>query len=127
MWEGALGDAFAVLQMQKEAWNAGDVHRFMEGYERSAETTFVSGGGALRRGHAALLADYAARYATREAMGTLDFRDVEMRLLADDVALAIGRFALQPATEGAAPATGRFSLVLRRGADGWRVVHDHTS
>ena len=125
MWAAALGEVFTVLEEQRTAWNAGDVARFMEGYERSDATTFVSGG-AVKRGYATLLADYSARYATREAMGTLTFRDVELRSLSETVILAIGRFVVVPASEGAAESTGLFTLVLRCGEAGWRIAHDHT-
>ena len=126
-WSGALGDAFAVLEAQRVAWNAGDLAAFMTGYEQpGADITFVSPAG-VRRGYAQLAEDYAARYADRAAMGTLSFRDLELRAIADTVVLAIGRFALLPAGEAAQEASGMFSLVLRRGDAGWRIVHDHTS
>jgi ketosteroid isomerase-like protein len=122
---GALSDVHRVLEAQRCAWNAGDVAAFMEGYEASDETTFISGG-VLKRGFTTLLHDYATRYASREAMGTLAFEELELRELSDAVALALGRFVLTPHGEGAAPNSGRFTLVLRRGAHGWRITHDHT-
>ena len=33
----------AVLNMQQEAWNRGDIDAFMNGYSRSEDTVFVSG------------------------------------------------------------------------------------
>ena len=126
-WSGALADVHAVLEAQRVAWNAGNLARFMEGYEQpGADITFVSPAG-VRRGYAQLAADYGARYADKAAMGTLDFRDLELRLVCDTVALGFGRFVLMPAGEGAQQASGMFSLVLRRGEAGWRIVHDHTS
>jgi ketosteroid isomerase-like protein len=125
-WSGALGEAHAVLEAQRQAWCAGDLAAFMRGYEPSDDITFVSPSG-VRRGYAQLAADYAARYADKAAMGTLSFRDLELREVADTVVLAIGRFVLLPAGEGATEASGMFSLVLRRGNAGWKVVHDHTS
>ena len=125
MFEGELNAAFGVLEKQRLAWNAGNVARFMEGYEKSENITFVGKGG-VKRGYAKLLGDYAERYPTRDAMGTLAFRDVEMRQLADTVILAIGGFVVVPAGD-AEPSTGWFSLVLRKGEHGWRNSHDHTS
>jgi ketosteroid isomerase-like protein len=124
MFEGALADAFAVLEAQRGAWNNGDVALFMEGYEHADDITFVSPAG-VKRGYTTLMLSYATRYATREAMGTLSFKDVEMRLVSDTVALAIGRFVVAP-TAGES-STGAFSLVLRKSDIGWRIVHDHTS
>ena len=127
-WSGALGEAHAVLEAQRQAWNAGNLAAFMTGYEQPGDDiTFVSPAG-VRRGYAQLAADYAARYADKAAMGTLSFRDLELRAVADTVVLAIGRFVLLPAGEGAQEASGMFSLVLRRAEAGpWRIVHDHTS
>ena len=125
-WSGALGEVHAVLEAQRVAWNAGDLAQFMQGYEQADDITFVSPAG-VRRGYAQLAADYATRYVDKAAMGALQFRDLELRLVAKSVALAIGRFVLTPAGEGAQQASGMFSLVLRRSEAGWRVVHDHTS
>jgi ketosteroid isomerase-like protein len=124
MFDGILGDAYAVLEAQRGAWNNGDVALFMEGYEHADDITFVSPVG-VKRSYTTLMLSYASRYATREAMGTLSFQDVEMRLISDTVALAIGRFVVAP-TAGEA-STGFFSLVLRKSNVGWRIVHDHTS
>jgi len=125
-WTGALGEAFAVLEAQREAWSGGDMAAFLRGYEEAEDITFVGAHG-VRRGYAQLAKDYATRYATTAAMGLLAFRELELRAVADSVVLAVGRFVLTPCGEEAQEASGWFSLVLRRGEAGWRIVHDHTS
>jgi ketosteroid isomerase-like protein len=57
-------------------------------------------------------------------MGTLTFSDLEITLSSSDSAVASGRWKLQRA--GDQP-HGRFTLILRRLSEGWRIVHDHTS
>jgi ketosteroid isomerase-like protein len=57
-------------------------------------------------------------------MGTLTFSDLEITLLSSDSALASGRWKLERAKD---QPHGRFTLILKRLPEGWRIVHDHTS
>jgi hypothetical protein len=70
----------AVLRTQQDAWNRGDVRAFLDGYWNSPDVTF-SGSSGVTRGWQAVLARYEQRYATRAAMGQLDFSDLEIRSL----------------------------------------------
>lgn len=115
-----------VLDMQVAAWNRGDIDGFMEGYARSNETTFVSGD-TVTRGWQTVLERYKSRYDSRDKMGTLRFSELETKLLGRDTASALGRWQLTRAGESRPFAQGRFTLLFRRAADGWRIVHDHTS
>jgi ketosteroid isomerase-like protein len=113
----------AVLEAQAAAWNRGDVAGYMEGYAKEDATTFVSGD-TVTRGWQTVLDRYKARYDTREKMGTLAFTELEVRPLSEFYMLASGRWQL---TRAADAPHGRFTLILRRTAAGWRIVHDHTS
>ncbi len=115
--------ARAVLEAQQAAWNRGDVAGYMEGYAQEASTTFISGD-TLTRGWKPVLDRYKARYDTREKMGTLTFSDLEFQRLSDQYILATGRWQLTLKSD---TPHGRFTLIFRRTAAGWRVVHDHTS
>ncbi len=112
----------AVLERQAVAWNRGDVEGFMDAYDRSPELTFSSGG-RVTRGWQSTLDGYHKRYPTREAMGRLTFSDIEITDLGDAAALVLGRWHL----DRGEPVGGVFSLVLRRRADRWVIIHDHTS
>lgn len=115
----------ALLREQQAAWNRGDLEGFAEGYWRSEDLRFLSGGSSTR-GWDDMLARYRRRYVEGDAeMGVLAFEDLESALLTDDLALACGRWRVTFAG-GEAPG-GLFTLVLRRFPQGWRVVHDHTS
>lgn len=115
----------AVLEAQQAAWNAGDLAGFLEGHERSADITFV--GREVARGFAGLEARYRRTYGAREQMGALTFSELEYRSLGAEAALVLGRFALARTEAGGGPASGRFTVVLRKTAAGWKVIHDHTS
>ncbi|HYP52974.1 MAG TPA: nuclear transport factor 2 family protein [Pyrinomonadaceae bacterium] len=113
----------AVLDAQVAAWNRGDIEGFMQGYEQSADITFISGDD-VTRGWQTVLERYKRSYDTREKLGTLAFSDIEVKPLSPFYALAHGRWQLARAAD---TPRGRFTLLFRRTVKGWRVVHDHTS
>src|SRR5688572_5391156 len=113
----------AVLDAQRDAWNRGEIEGYMDGYDRSTETVFISGD-SLTRGWQTVLDRYKKNYDSREKMGTLSFSELEIKVLSKDAALVIGRWQLQRAPD---QPHGRFTLLFRRTKAGWRIVHDHTS
>ena len=115
-----------VLDQSQIAWNRGDLETFASYYEDSPETTFL-GREVVRGGTKAILERYRKAYPTREAMGTLTFSEIEVRPLAEGVALTTGRFQLKRTAAGGGDASGRFTLVLRKTPAGWKIIHDHTS
>ena len=113
----------SVLTAQVEAWNRGDIAGYMEGYWKSDSLLFTSGG-TLRRGWKETYEKYAARYDTREKMGTLKFSGLEYHPLVPGAAWVFGRWELE--RSGDRPG-GVFTVVLKKFPAGWRIVHDHTS
>lgn len=113
----------AVLADQVAAWNAGDLERFMAGYAQTDSLRFASGG-SVRHGWATTLERYRKSYPDRAAMGTLAFEQLDIRVLAPEWAMVFGRWQLDRADD--AP-SGLFTLMFQRRAEGWRIVHDHTS
>jgi ketosteroid isomerase-like protein len=113
----------AVLDAQAAAWNRGDIEGYMDGYERSDATVFVSGDN-LTRGWQTVLDRYKKSYDTREKMGTLAFTELDIKPLSPFYAVATGRWQL---TRSADTPHGRFTLIFRKTSAGWRIVHDHTS
>ena len=115
-----------LLQDSQAAWNRGDLPAFASYYEDSPETTFI-GREVTHGGVAAILERYRRVYPNREAMGKLEFSEIAIRPLASGLALASGKYSLARTTAGGGPASGRFTLILRRNATGWKIIHDHTS
>ena len=114
-----------LLNKQVAAWNAGDIHAFMNGYEKSEKLVFTSGA-VIRRGWKETLEKYKIRYGDNpQTMGTLAFSLDETRLVGNRAAVILGHWSL---TGGEADgASGVFSLVLERQDGSWRIIHDHTS
>lgn len=120
---GAAAEIIKVLETQDAAWNRGDIVAFVDYYWKSGGLTF-SGANGVTRGWEGLLARYRRTYPDRAAMGKLSFSDLEVRTLAPDAALVLGRWRLDREKDTLG---GVFTLVLRKFPAGWRVVHDHTS
>lgn len=112
-----------VLTTQQAAWNRGDIPSFLQGYWNSPELTFAGSDGFVR-GYDGLLQRYQRSYPNSEAMGQLDFSDLEVRSLGPDAALVLGHWHLK---RSIGDAGGVFTLIFRRFPTGWRIIHDHTS
>lgn len=122
--EGDRAAITAVIDRQTAAWNRGDLAGYMDGYARTDALIFTSGGN-VRRGWQRAFDHYQKRYATDPAaMGTLALTIDAIDAVGSDGAVVLGRWDL---TGSAASGRGVFSLVLERRAEGWRIIHDHTS
>jgi ketosteroid isomerase-like protein len=119
----AVSEIRSVIRMQQDAWNHGDIDRFMNGYAHSRHTVFVSED-TVTRGWETVRDRYREKYSDRAKMGFLTFSDLEITPLSPDSAVALGRSVLQRAKDRP---HGRFTLIFRRFPKGWRIVHDHTS
>ena len=111
-----------ILAKQRISWNTGDLESFMSYYWKSDRFTFQSGGKKLE-GWESLRLRYEKEYAG-ENMGKLNFTDLDIKVLSKDVVLVLGRWEVQlkDSLKG-----GRFTLVIQRKPEGWRIIHDHTS
>ncbi len=113
----------AVLKEQEAAWNRGEIDGFMAGYARSRETTFVSGN-EVTHGWQTVRDRYAKKYDSREKMGRLTFSGLTITPLCEDAAIVLGSWSLQRKED---QPHGKFTLLLRKLPEGWRIVLDHTS
>jgi ketosteroid isomerase-like protein len=113
----------AVLEAQRVAWNKGDIEGYMDGYERSEHTIFVSGD-KVTNGWQTVHDHYKKSYDTPEKMGELSFSNLTTTLLGSNYAYVIGSWSLKRAKD---QPRGRFTLILRKGKSGWRIIHDHTT
>jgi uncharacterized protein (TIGR02246 family) len=118
-----------MLDASAQAWDRGDLDGFMASYAPGEGTTFVGRRGILR-GPDQIRANYAPRFRPGARRGTLRFEDLQVDLLAPDVAHAIAYYVLSERTAAGRDSTvarGPTSLVVRRLGTGWKIVHDHSS
>ncbi|MEK6284669.1 MAG: nuclear transport factor 2 family protein [Acidobacteriota bacterium] len=113
-----------VLDRQVQAWNRRDLESFMQGYWRSPDLTFYSGGTRVA-GWEETLTRYRNRYQSAGTeMGKLEFLDLKIELLGPSAAFVRGRFHLKMSS---GESGGLFTLTFRKFPDGWKIIHDHTS
>ena len=115
----------AVWNAQVEAWNRGDLEAFMTGYWNSPDLVFFSNK-TETRGWQQTLDRYRMTYkAEGRQMGTLDFPQLEFKVLSPEAVLARGQWRLK--MPNGKEATGMTSVTFQRLPEGWRIVHDHSS
>jgi ketosteroid isomerase-like protein len=123
--KSSAADIRALLDAQVTAWNAGKLEEFMDGYWRSPELSFFSGGRKLS-GWDATIERYRKTYqAEGREMGKLVFSDLDIQQLGPNAAVVRGRWELTM-SDGKKPG-GLYTLIFRRFKKGWKIVHDHTS
>jgi uncharacterized protein (TIGR02246 family) len=115
-----------VAQLDRAAgdWNRGDLEAFVSDYAPESTTTFVDGRRA-RHGFDFIRKNYAPRFAPGARRDSLQFEEVEVRRLSPVLALVTARYILQRG--GSTSASGPFTLVMERRAEGWKILHDHSS
>ena len=113
-----------LLARSAGAWNRGDLDAFMQTYEDSPQTIYVSAKTVIH-GYAGIRAHYAHAYRPGH-MGQLSISDLTVRPLGSDYATADARWHVaRPASQGG-NASGLFTLVLHRNSHGWHIITDHT-
>lgn len=112
-----------VLKTQEKAWNDGQLDQFMVGYWESEKLMFIGKSG-LTYGWQQTLDNYKKGYPDVKAMGKLTFTLKETELLAEDVALVIGKWHLARETNDL---EGHFSLVWKKIDNKWVIIADHSS
>jgi len=119
-------DVIKVLLKQEAAWNRGDIDAFAEGFKNSPDTLFINGN-QIQRGYSVMLAGYHRDYPTRDAMGQLEFSELEVHPIDEKAAACIGRYRLERSKKNGGNAEGLFSMIFEKTESGWKIVVDHTT
>jgi len=112
-----------LLEMQRQAWNSGDLEGYMQGYWQSDSLLFVGKSG-LNYGWQNTLDNYRRGYPDKAAMGQLSFNILKIQMLDKTNAFVLGGWNLKRDKD--APG-GYFTLWLRKIKGEWKVVADHSS
>jgi beta-aspartyl-peptidase (threonine type) len=119
-------DILSMMKIQVQEWNRGNFEGFMAPYWQSDRMTFQSGN-TRRYGWNTLLKMYKTNYAG-DKRGILNFSDIEVKFLADDLAYVLGRWQVTTGTvDKSEKKEGLFTLILRKFPQGWIIIHDHSS
>jgi beta-aspartyl-peptidase (threonine type) len=111
------------LQLSAASWNNADLKGHLAIYDESVTVMTKNG---PRPTVGAIEASFSAAYFNEgKPKQSLSMERAVIRMLTKDSALMTGRFILSGG--GLPEQSGWFTLVWVRAAQGWRVVHDHTS
>jgi uncharacterized protein (TIGR02246 family) len=118
-------DVTKVLLAQERAWNNGDLDGYLSFYKDAPDTQAVLG--SFARGRDAIRNAFRLNFPSREAMGTLEQTEIEVRPLGETFALATGRYHLSRSRKGGGDADGTFTEVFEKTASGWLIVLSETT
>ena len=107
---------------QVECWNKGDIECYVEAYVKSDSTRVISSQG-VTYGYDAIL-DLFKQYWTKDNMGTLTFKGINMERLSKEHYFVTGHFdvALPDGNHHA----GYFSAIMKKVNGAWRIYTDHS-
>lgn len=112
----------ALLNKQVEAWNEGNLEKFMETYWHSEKLVFVGANGPTY-GWEQTIANYKKGYPDKASMGTLQFKELDISKIDKKTALAVGRFEVK-LDDG--EFNGYFTIVTQKIKGRWLIVSDHS-
>ena len=113
----------ALLNKQVNAWNDGNLTRYMEGYWNSDSLVFIGKKGCTY-GYEATLRNYQKAYPDKAAMGQLHFSHLRFKKISRRNYMVIGAWHLQRSIGNL---EGSFSLLLRKRKMHWHIIADHSS
>lgn len=113
----------SVLDAQKNAWNDGDINRFMDTYWKNDSLLFIGKSG-VTYGWQNTLNNYKKGYPDTSAMGKLDFDILHVNRISQTHYFVIGKWHL---TRSIGNVGGHFSLLLRKVGKKWLIIADHSS
>jgi uncharacterized protein (TIGR02246 family) len=121
--KGEEKDIRALLQLQTEAWNKGDLEGFMQTYWKNDSLMFIGKTG-VTRGWRSTLDNYKKGYPDKEAMGQLSFDIIEVKPLSKDYFFVVGKWMLHRTRDDL---SGHYTLLLRKIKGQWKIIADHSS
>ncbi len=118
--EGMIKSA---MDEQVNAWNAGDIDRYMNTYWHDDSLMFVGKNG-ITYGWENTLKNYKKGYPDTAAMGKLDFQLVYVKRLSDQYYTVVGKWHLK---RSIGDLKGSFTLLFRKVKGQWMIIQDHSS
>jgi hypothetical protein len=111
------------LDVQKNAWNNGDLDKFMDTYWRNDSLMFIGKSG-ITYGWQNTLNNYKKGYPDAAAMGKLEFNILHIKKLSDSYYSVVGKWYL---TRSIGNVGGHFTLLFKKIKSKWLIVSDHSS
>lgn len=112
-----------LLEVQRVAWNKGDLETFMDAYWRSDSLMFIGKSG-VTYGWKPTLENYQKGYPDTASMGKLDFNILHVDRLSKTYFSVVGKWHL---TRSIGNVGGHFTLLFQKIAGKWVIISDHSS
>jgi hypothetical protein len=113
----------AVLALQDEEWNRGNIDGFMETYWKSDSLMFIGKSG-ITYGWQKTMDNYKKSYPDTAAMGKLRFDLIEFKPIGNNDCFVVGKWFL---TRSIGNVNGVFTILLRKINNRWIIIADHSS
>ncbi len=113
----------SAIDLQKNAWNSGNLNEFMQTYWKNDSLMFIGKGG-VTYGWQNTLDNYRKGYPDTAAMGKLDFDILHVKKLSRLYYSVVGKWFL---TRSIGNVGGHFTLLFRKINNKWLIVSDHSS
>ena len=111
------------LNEQIEAWNQGNIERFMKTYWENDSLMFIGKGG-IKYGWNNTLNNYKRNYPDTVAMGKLSFDILKISRLSPEYFYVVGKWHLQ---RSIGDLNGHYDLLFRKINGKWVIIADHSS
>jgi hypothetical protein len=111
------------IDLQKNAWNKGDLNLFMKTYWKNDSLMFIGKNG-VTYGWQNTLDNYKKGYPDTAAMGKLDFNILHVKKLSGLYYSVVGKWFL---TRSIGNVGGHFTLLFKKINNKWLIVSDHSS
>jgi uncharacterized protein (TIGR02246 family) len=118
-------DVVKVILAQQNAWNKGDLDAYLSHYKDAPDTQAVLAN--LVRGIDNIRGAYKQNFPNKDAMGTIEDTDIEVRGLGDNYALATGKYHLNRPKKSGGPIDGSFMELFEKTTNGWQVIFSQTT
>jgi ketosteroid isomerase-like protein len=113
----------AAMNEQLNAWNAGDIDRYMETYWHSDSLMFIGKNGPTY-GFDKTKANYKKGYPDTASMGKLSFEIINMKRLSVMYYSVVGKWYLK---RSIGDVGGAFTLIFKKIKKKWVIIQDHSS
>ena len=118
-----IKEVTSLLMLQKDAWNQGDLDKYMSYYWKSDSLRFMGKSG-VTKGWQNTLDKYKKSFPDKETMGNLTFDNLQYESINKDNIIVIGSWKLIRTKDNVG---GYFSLLWRKINHKWVIIIDHTS
>lgn len=114
-------DCVKIVLAQQDAWNKGDLDGYLSHYKNSPDTQAVLA--TLVRGFDNIRNAYRQNFPNKDAMGTIEDSEVDVKELDDHFAIATGKYHLNRSKKGGGSVEGTFMEVFEKTPNGWQIVY----